>query len=63
MKPEKRPDKPSEKEDYGATGRARRAPTVGKGTPMPDGRRNPAPHDTGIGSTAGGRRTAARRDA
>ncbi len=55
MKPEKRPDKHNEKEDYGATGRARRAPTVRKGTPMPDGRRNPAPHDAGTGPAAAGR--------
>lgn len=34
-----------EKEDYGATGKAHEKPKVRKGTPMPDGRRNPALHD------------------
>ncbi len=39
------PKKTREKEDYGATGKTRRKPTVRKGTPMPDGERNPALHD------------------
>lgn len=39
------PAKKREKEDYGATGRTRRKHPVHEGTPMPDGTRNPAPHD------------------
>ncbi len=43
MPPE--PKKKHEKEDYGATGQTKEKPSVDTGTPMPDGRQNPALHD------------------
>ncbi len=37
--------KTHEKEDYGATGQTKEKPEVQPGTPMPDGKQNPALHD------------------
>ncbi len=56
------PPKTHEKEDYGATGKTKKKPAVIKGTPMPDGERNPALHDIEGDPENRNRRTDIERD-